>query len=462
MQTKLAPEFQNTPDGLAAEAILRKCVHCGFCTATCPTYQLLGDELDGPRGRIYLIKQVMEGATPTRATQSHLDRCLTCRNCESTCPSGVPYGQLVEIGRRVVDAKVPRPTGEKLQRWALKEGLTSPLFKTALALGQAARPLVPAALADKLPAGETPPRAHQWPQRPHTRKMLLLTGCVQPAMAPNINSATARVLDACGIQLLVEETAGCCGAIRDHLGDHDGGLADMRRNIDAWWPHIATGKVEGIIVNASGCSLMTREYGHALRHDPAYAEKAARISALTHDLSELLPELLPTLKRRLQPVLQVRAEAAAARVVPDGVADRKPPKAPPAGARAAASPQLLPGGGLRPVHVAFHPPCTLQHGLKLRGGVEAALREIGFEVSLAACDSHLCCGSAGTYSVLQPELSKQLRGRKLEQLGATGAPAIVSANIGCISHLQAGTATPVRHWVEVVDDLLAESASSLR
>jgi glycolate oxidase iron-sulfur subunit len=416
MQTHLAPAYQGTPDGEAAEAILRKCVHCGFCTATCPTYQLLGDELDGPRGRIYLIKQVLEGAEPTRSTQQHLDRCLTCRNCESTCPSGVQYGQLVEIGRRVVDAQVERPRGERLARAALKEGLTSPLFGPAMKLGQLFRPLVPASLKPKVPA-RPGPKAHRWPTRTHARKVLMLLGCVQPSMMPNINSATARVLDAAGVQTLVADGAGCCGAIRAHLGDHDGGLDDMRRNIDAWWPLVdgltSDGKVEAIVMNASGCGVTVKEYAHALAHDPAYAEKARRISALTKDLSELLPEHVPALKRQL-------------------------------GKRGADGEALV-----------FHPPCTLQHGQQLRGGVEGTLRELGFEVRLAATDSHLCCGSAGTYSVLQPELSTQLRDRKLAALAPQPGETVVSANIGCIQHLGTACSRPVRHWIEVLDDALA-------
>ncbi|HSV70423.1 MAG TPA: glycolate oxidase subunit GlcF [Methylibium sp.] len=412
MQTKLSAEYRGSPDGEAAEAILRKCVHCGFCTATCPTYQLLGDELDGPRGRIYLIKQVLEGATPTRKTQAHLDRCLTCRNCETTCPSGVQYGALVEIGRRAVDAKVERPGTERAMRGALKEGLTSPLFGPALKLGQWFRPFVPAALKAKVPP-KAGPRAHQWPTRSHPRKVLMLLGCVQPALAPNINSATARVLDAAGLQTLVADGAGCCGAIRDHLNDHEGGLKDMRRNIDAWWPLVegltAQGKVEAIVMNASGCGVTVKEYARHLQHDPAYAERAARISALTKDLSELLPDLVPKLKPRLH--------------------------------------------GRRP-RLAYHPPCTLQHGQQLRGGVEAGLRELGFDLQLAASESHLCCGSAGTYSVLQPALSQQLRERKLGQLLPLAPEAIVSANVGCIQHLQGGTGIPVRHWIEVLDEAL--------
>ena len=412
MQTKLAPEFQNTPDGLAAEAILRKCVHCGFCTATCPTYQLLGDELDGPRGRIYLMKQVLEGAEPTRSTQLHLDRCLTCRNCESTCPSGVDYGHLVDIGRKIVDAKVPRPAGERAMRWALKEGLTSPMFGPAMKLGQAVRGLLPDKLKAKVPAAQN---AGAWPTRSHARKMLLLTGCVQPSMMPNINSATARVLDAAGIQTVVAPATGCCGAVKFHLNDHSGGREQMRANIDAWWPYVERGEVEAIVMNASGCGVTVKEYGHMLAHDPAYAERAARISALTRDLCELLPALMPPLAAAL-----------------------------------AAKPER-PAGKL-----AFHPPCTLQHGQQIRGNVEVHMRELGFDVRTAPNEAHLCCGSAGTYSVLNPGIAYQLRDRKLGNLGqcfgeADAAETIVSANIGCITHLQSGTATPVRHWVEVLD-----------
>ena len=432
MQTNLSPEFAGTPDGQEAEAILRKCVHCGFCTATCPTYQLLGDELDGPRGRIYLMKQVLEGAKPTRATQLHLDRCLTCRNCETTCPSGVEYGHLVDIGRRIVDAKVPRPAGERFTRWMLREGLPSPLFAPAMTLGQAMRPLLPKTLKAKVPlkaSADTAARQGLWPQRTHARKVLMLMGCVQPSMSPNINAATARVLDLAGVQTIVPDGAGCCGAVRSHGGDHEGGLADMRRNIDAWWPFVAgltdAGAVEAIVMNASGCGVTVKDYGHALAHDPEYADKAARVSALTRDVSELLDGLMPALLAHWQ-----------------GVRER----------RGAEAPEHAPG-----VPLVFHPPCTLQHGQKLRGGVEQLLRAFDFDVRLAASESHLCCGSAGTYSVLQPVLATQLRDRKLAALSAAQPQprAIVSANIGCISHLQSGTATPVRHWIELVDERLA-------
>jgi glycolate oxidase iron-sulfur subunit len=411
MQTDIAAEFAGTADGVEAEAILRKCVHCGFCTATCPTYQLLGDELDGPRGRIYLIKQVLEGHAPTRATQLHLDRCLTCRNCETTCPSGVQYGNLVEIGRRIVDERVPRPAGESALRMTLKEGLTSPLFGPAMKVGKALRSLLPSALKDKVPAA-APARAHRWPTRLHPRKVLLLMGCVQPAMLPNINSATARVLDAAGIQTLVADQAGCCGAIRLHLGDHAGALDHMRNNIDAWWPMVASGTVEAIVMNASGCGVTVKEYGHSLARDPHYAAKAGRIADLTRDLSELLPDIVEALM-----------------------------------------PKVVAKEGKH--RLAFHPPCTLQHGQRLRGEVERGMTALGFDVRVASNEAHLCCGSAGTYSVLQPTLAKALRDRKLANLDELAPETIVSANIGCIQHLQSGTATPVRHWIEVLDDALA-------
>jgi glycolate oxidase iron-sulfur subunit len=413
MQTQLSPEYQNSRDGRAAEAILRKCVHCGFCTATCPSYQILGDELDSPRGRIYLLKQVLEGAQPTRKTQLHLDRCLTCRNCETTCPSGVDYGHLIDIGRKLVDAKVPRPASEAAVRWALKEGIPSPLFGPAMQLGQLVRPLLPASLKAKVPA---PQDAGLWPTRTHARKVLMLAGCVQPSMAPNINSATARVLDAAGIQTLMAPKAGCCGAVKFHLNDQNGGLAQMRANIDAWWPWVESGQVEAIVMNASGCGVTVREYGHMLHDDSAYAGKAQRISDLTRDLSELLPTIVESL-RATHPGLETRIKASA--------------------------PSL-----------AFHPPCSLQHGQKLKGGVEQHLGALGFSIRTATNESHLCCGSAGTYSVLQPEVAYQLRDRKLGHLAEVQAGVIVSANIGCITHLQSGTSTPVRHWVEVLDAAL--------
>ena len=406
MQTNLADFIRGTPEGDEAEAILRACVHCGFCTATCPTYQILGDELDGPRGRIYLMKQVLEGAEVTRKTQIHLDRCLTCRNCETTCPSGVKYGRLVDIGRKVVEERVERPLADRIKRTLLKEALPRKwLFTPAFKAGQLFRPLLSPALQDKLPRTKNP---GQWPTRAHARKMLVLEGCVQPAMAPNINAATARVLDAFGVQLIQASKAGCCGAVRYHMNDQDGGLDDMRRNIDAWWPLVD--QAEAIVMTASGCGVTVKEYGHLLAHDSAYAEKARRISEMTRDLSEIMPQFEAELAAKLKGKIAKR--------------------------------------------VAWHPPCTLQHGQQIRGKVEGVLRAAGVDLQLCA-DSHLCCGSAGTYSVLQPELSTELRDRKLANLHATRPEVIVSANIGCQTHLQSGTETPVSHWIELLDQALA-------
>ena len=414
MQITLAAFLRNTPDGEEAQSIVQKCVHCGFCTATCPTYQLLGDELDGPRGRIYLMKQVLEGQPAGEATRLHLDRCLTCRNCESTCPSGVTYGRLVEIGRKIVDDQLDakgesRPLGERAVRWVLRESLTRPtLFGPALKLGQAVRPLLPQVLRNKVPAKA--PQAGVRPSATHARKMLLLEGCVQPAMSPNINAATARVFDKLGVQLISADRAGCCGAIRYHMNDHAGGLGNMRANIDAWWPHIEAG-AEAIVMTASGCGAMVKEYGHLLRDDPAYAERAARVSAMTRDLCEVLPAFSDPLLQKAKPEAQ------------------------------------------RP-RVAWHPPCTLQHGQQIRGAVEMLLTSLGVDVKLCA-DSHLCCGSAGTYSVLQPDLAYRLRDDKLRNLQALQPERIVTANIGCVTHLQSGTDTPVEHWIELVDRMLA-------
>ena len=412
METTLAPQYAGTSQGLEAQEILRRCVHCGFCTATCPTYQILGDERDSPRGRIYLIKQVVEGAPVTRETQIHLDRCLTCRNCETTCPSGVEYGRLVDIGRDLVEQRVTRPLSERLMRSALKTGLSSPAFAPAMRLGQAVRGVLPAALKAKVPAYRDP---GQVPSRIHSRRVFLLRGCVQPAMLPGIDAATRRVLDALGITAEFAPDSGCCGAIRQHLADAQGGLADARRNIDAWWPGIERGDVEAIVINASGCGVMVKDYGHLLARDPLYADKAARISALARDPVELLESLATELQSLVSASRRTSGSAA---------------------------------------RVAFHPPCTLQHGMKIKGAVERLLQSLGATV-VSVADSHLCCGSAGTYSVLQPELSAELKQRKLTALAAGAPDLILSANVGCITHLQSGTGTPVRHWLEWVDEQLA-------
>lgn len=405
MQTHLAAFIKDTPEGREADAILRSCVHCGFCTATCPTYQLLGDELDGPRGRIYLIKQVLEGGTPTESTRLHLDRCLTCRSCETTCPSGVQYGRLVDIGRKVVDDKVPRGAAERLMRLTLSRGLRARwLFAGALFLGRAARPILPKSLARKIP-----PRRGigAWPELRHPRRMLIAEGCVQPALAPSIDAAMARVLDRIGISAVPARGAGCCGALPFHLNQQDAALALVRRNIDSWWPQVQAG-AEAIIVTASGCGVMVQDYGHLLRDDPAYAKKAARIADIARDPVE---------------------------VVGDAWKEITPKIAMDLGSK----------------RVAFQSPCTLQHGLRLKGKVEEILRAMGHEL-VPVADAHMCCGSAGTYSILQPELSLQLRTNKLAALQADRPAVIATANIGCQVHLAGGTLRPVLHWIELLDE----------
>jgi glycolate oxidase iron-sulfur subunit len=411
MQTNLADFIRDTPEGREADAILRKCVHCGFCAATCPTYQLLGDELDSPRGRIYLMKSVLEGVQPTAKTQLHLDRCLTCRACETTCPSGVQYGHLVDIGRAVVDSKVTRPLPQRAMRALLRTVLPRRwLFAPLLRAGQIMKPVLPALLANKIPARREVTAA---PHTTHARRMLLLDGCVQPAMAPQINAAAVRVFDRIGIALAPAERAGCCGALRFHLDAHEDARDDMRRNIDAWWPEIEAG-CEAIVSTASGCGVMLKDYGHALAGDPAYAEKAARVSALARDIAEVL----------------TGESAALAQQISTGAPGEK---------------------------IAFHPPCTLQHGMQVKGAAEKLLLDAGFELTLVP-DSHLCCGSAGTYSILQSKLATELRDNKLAAL-CGGMPAeIATANIGCLSHLQSGTALPVRHWVELVAARLKNDA----
>ena len=419
MQTNLADFIKNSPEGQEAEAILRACVHCGFCLATCPTYQLLGDELDSPRGRIYLMKQMLEGQPVTQKTQLHLDRCLTCRACETVCPSGVRYGRLVDIGRGIVEKQVGRGVGASAMRYALRRTLpNSGVFTSLLKLGRFIRPLLPGKLKLSVPPAARGPGA--WPAARHTRTMLVLEGCVQPVLAPNINNAAARVLDKLGISLVKAENAGCCGAVSYHLNAQQEGLNYMRRNVDAWWPYVENKAdsiiehgVEAIVMTASGCGVTVKEYGHLLKHDPVYAEKAARISELTRDIGEILAAEMDK------------------------------------GASLFSNSTLNP----KESKLSFHSPCTLQHGMQIRGVVEKILVAAGFELN-AVPDAHLCCGSAGTYSILQPELSQQLLKNKLTALESGDPAQIVTANIGCLMHLQSGTPLPVKHWIEVLDEKL--------
>ncbi len=405
MQTALADFIRDTESGREANAILRTCVHCGMCNATCPTYQLLGDELDGPRGRIYLIKQMLEGAKVSGRTLVHLDRCLTCRNCETTCPSGVRYGRLLEIGRELAEQKIHRSWPDRLTRRLLRNIIPYPArFTPLLRLGQLFRPFLPATFKRKIPA---PRRAGPWPKAGQPRRTLVLEGCVQPAIAPDINAASARVLDRLGISLMAAAGAGCCGAASHHTSGISGGLDFARRNIDAWWPHVEAG-AEAILMTASGCGVHVKEYDRLLKDDPVYAAKAKRVSELTRDIGEILSkEDLSKLYSGVKPVLKV----------------------------------------------AFHSPCTLQHGQKLNGVVEKILRAAGLTLTTVP-EAHLCCGSAGTYSLLQKQLSRQLLANKVAALESGNPDVIATANIGCLAHLQSGTALPVRHWVEILDTLL--------
>ncbi|QTP60233.1 glycolate oxidase subunit GlcF [Billgrantia antri] len=415
MQTHFTEEALKQPHIQEADRVLRSCVHCGFCNATCPTYQLLGDERDGPRGRIYLMKQMLENPDDsenvTEQTRLHLDRCLTCRNCETTCPSGVEYHKLLDIGRAEIERRVPRSTADRAQRNVLRKALVEPKrFQALLKLGQTFRPLVPGKLKDKLPPKPVDAGTRPDHQR-HARQMLILEGCVQPGLSPNTNAATARVLDRLGIGLTPVAEAGCCGAIDFHLNAQDDGRARARANIDAWWPHIEAG-AEAIVQTASGCGAFVKEYVDILNDDPAYADKARRVSELAKDLVEVLRE---------EDLQGLKVDA-----------------------------------GRR---LAFHCPCTLQHAQRLGGAVEGVLVKLGFTLTPVA-DAHLCCGSAGTYSITQPELATQLRDNKLNALEAGNPETIVTANIGCQTHLNGAGRTPVRHWIEVVDDALAPPVSS--
>lgn len=422
MQTQLPGTLLSTEQGREADAILRRCVHCGFCNATCPTYQLKGDELDGPRGRIYLIKQLLEknGEAEAATARQHLDRCLTCRNCETTCPSGVEYGRLLDIGREQVEHRAARPFVERVMRWGLRNVLPFPRrFAVGVAVARVLRPLLPGVLRKGIPSRAT--ALAPWPKLRHARRVILLDGCVQSVAAPEINRATARVLDSLGISVLRLPDEVCCGAVHQHMAAPEAAAAMMRRNIDAWWPHLGTDDdvdvdkgVEAIVSTASACGLQVKDYGHALRHDAEYADKAATISGLVKDVAEI-----------------VAAEPALKKCRPSQ-------------------------------RVAFHSPCTLQHGQRLGGVVEGILRDWGHQL-VPVKDAHLCCGSAGTYSILQAELSKTFQANKLDALLANAPAVIASANVGCLLHLRQGAgerasqtsvAIPIKHWVEVLADCL--------
>ena len=399
MKTSITNNYLNTSPGQEANRILRNCVHCGFCNATCPTYQLLGDELDGPRGRIYLIKNILEGETPTTKTQLHLDRCLTCRNCETTCPSGVEYGKLLDIGRKLVTDKVNRSLGQKLFRFTLRKFLlSSNLFSLSLSIGQLFKPFLPKVLSQNIPVHVN--KTLDWPTRKHERKILLIEGCVQSSLQPNTDKAAAIVFDRLGIQSLRIKASGCCGAVSHHLNAEEEAHSYVKKNIDTWWPLAGTGLVEAICMTASGCGVMIKDYAHIMANDEDYAEKAKKISRLYKDACEIIkPENLQTTKTNTR--------------------------------------------------IAFHPPCTLQHGMKLNGKIEPILSQLGYEL-VDFDNKHLCCGSAGTYSITQKKISTQLRNNKLSAISENKPEIIVTANIGCQTHLQSGTDIPVKHWLELV------------
>ncbi len=408
MQTNISTDFLRTPEGKQANRILRSCVHCGFCNATCPTYQLLGDELDGPRGRIYLIKQTLEGKTPGRQTQLHLDRCLTCRNCESTCPSGVDYSQLLNIGRAVVNKKVPRSAGQKILHFVLRKTFLSPFsFSALIKTGQLFRPLLPVAIKRSIPEKQKPV---QFKKITHERKILLVPGCVQSSLKPNIDIAAKIVFNKLNIECVEIPAAGCCGSLSHHLNAESEAMQIIKKNIDSWWPLVQNNAIEAICMTASGCGVAIKEYEQLLASDKVYAKKARTISALYKDPAEIVSQEINN--KTSNPLV-------------DATNNTEQNK-----------------------NIAFHPPCTLQHGMKLNNLIEPILDKCGYTV-LAFKDKHLCCGSAGTYSITQKALSQQLLSNKLGNINKTQHDLIVTANIGCQMHMQSGTSTPVKHWLEL-------------
>jgi glycolate oxidase iron-sulfur subunit len=402
MHVDLHSTLESNEAAREAADIIQSCVHCGFCNATCPTYQDLFDERDGPRGRIYLIKHLLESGDAGAATRKHLDRCLTCRACETTCPSGVQYGRLVDTGRLLVEQATDRPASQKFLRRLIRWSFPYPQrVRVLLGLGRFFRPVLPPALRRQVP-----PRQHvrdDTGSSTATRKMIVLGGCVQAAATPGTNDAARRVLRRFDIDLFEAQSAGCCGAVDYHLAAQEEGLDFARRNIDAWWPHVAAG-AEAIVTTASGCGVMVKDYGELLRGDPDYATRAVRVSELAKDLVEILEnEDLGLL-----------------------------------------------GNTTGKLRTAVHCPCTLTHGQKLGGSVTRILESAGIPLARTTED-HLCCGSAGTYSMLQPEISRRLLDRKLASLSIDAPQQIVTANVGCQLHLGTRSDVPVRHWIELLD-----------
>ncbi|SES22501.1 glycolate oxidase subunit GlcF [Rhizobium sp. NFR03] len=417
MQTSFTPAQLSDPHVAESEKILRRCVHCGFCTATCPTYVTLGNELDSPRGRIYLIKDMLENDRPAdREVVTHIDRCLSCLACTTTCPSGVDYMHLIDHARVHIEQTYRRPLADRLIRSLLAAVLPYPArFRAALALARVARPLAPllrraaplaplAAMLDLAPrhAAKRPERAVP-PDSALTRgRVILLEGCAQPTLDPGINAATVRLLTRFGVAIATPKGEGCCGALVHHMGREQQALAFARRNIDVWMREIDAGGIDAILITASGCGTTIKDYGHMLRLDPLYAEKAAKISALAQDITEYLATL--------------HLEAL--------------PK--------------------RDLVVAYHSACSLQHGQKITALPKLLLKTAGFTVRDPA-EGHLCCGSAGTYNILQPDISATLRRRKVKNIEATKPDVIAAGNIGCLTQIASATAIPIVHTVELLD-----------
>lgn len=406
MQTFITEDLINTPAGQEANRILRSCVHCGFCTATCPTYRLLGDELDSPRGRIYLIKGLLEGRETTSKTQLHLDRCLTCRACETYCPSGVEYGHLLDIGRQQIESRIKRRPIDRLKRYLIRLILPHRnRFRLLLRMGQIIRPVLLGRFKRMIPPNTS---VNYIKPGDHKRRVILFTGCVQPSLAPQTNAAATRVMNKVGINAFEVQDEKCCGALDFHMGESKAAEKYIKENIDLWWPYIESG-IEAIVTTASGCGVMIKDYGYILRNDPQYAAKADYISSLTRDISEVFTAddigQLNTLNKQVK--------------------NKK---------------------------IAFQNPCTLQHGQKLKNKTELLLQNLGFENNQVT-DDHLCCGSAGTYSLLQTDLSGQLQQEKIKNLLASGPDVILTSNIGCQMHLQQATTVSVKHWIELVDEI---------
>ncbi len=415
MSNQLSTEYLTNDDAKIASDLARRCVQCGFCTATCPTFQITGNELDGPRGRISLIKGVLEGNKPSSITQFHLDRCLLCRNCETTCPSGVQYGKLYTIGKKLVEKKVVRRKSDQILRWFLKNFLLSKFFSFSVQSARIFRFILPSVLKSKIPKISSNSSKFKTiniklTAKKNSRKVLLLTGCVQPALLPNINTSTIKLLNFCNIGCIITKNTTCCGALKAHLNDKEGSVLQAKQNIDSWWPYVKSGEIESIVVNASACSLEVKNYHELFPESSEYYQKAKKISSIAIDLTEMLPFLVDFLKTKSQYKQSSK--------------------------------------------LAFHPPCTLQHGQKINGIVEKFFNQLGFEVSIPKNNSNICCGSAGTYSVLNPLIANTLRDEKLYELNKLNTEIIISSNVGCIAHLQSGTEKKVMHWVEFLADNL--------